>query len=169
MHRSSSAPTQRDAAATPELAERGVSLPWAFLAAGWTLLVWGLLTTPAPPQVPSGWLPAAVQPWQDKIGHAGLFFVQAGLVQRALRARLGAGRAFVVGAALALLLGGVTEIRQRWVANREADVLDFAADAGGALLYGALLFVGRSLPGAADSATADAAADEPRPTTVVGS
>src|SRR4051794_32577274 len=85
-------------AAPPGRAARAV---WAVLAAGWALLVWGLLTTPAPPAMPATWLPAAVQPWQDKIGHVGLFFVQAGLLQRALRERLGVGRAFVLAATLA--------------------------------------------------------------------
>ena len=124
---------------------------WGALAVLWTAFVWALLTTPAPPQVPPSWLPLALQPVQDKLGHAGIFFVQAGLLQRASRRRLGGRRAFLVALAACLLLGAATELRQRWVPHREADVRDLVADLGGALLYGAALAGGWRFVGASST------------------
>ena len=118
------------------------SATWGVLAAAWAALIWALLTTPVPPQVPPSWLPGALLPVQDKLGHAGIFFVQAGLLQRALRRRLGGRRALLAALVACLLLGAATELRQRWVPHREGDLLDLLADLAGATLYGALLATG---------------------------
>jgi len=123
---------------------------WTIAALGWTVLVWALLTTPTPPHLPSGWMPPVIRPWSDKLAHAALFLVEAGLLERALDTARVPLRRFRFAAALGacLLLGAASELRQRAIATREASMGDFAADALGALLYGGLLAAARSRPGA---------------------
>ena len=97
-------------------------------------------------------LPAA-----DKLGHAALFFVQAWLLHRALLAQRGAGRwALPVVLAAAVAWGAITELAQRWVPGRDADVLDLVADVAGALGWGGLEWLSRRrrrAPGAAPGRT----------------
>jgi VanZ family protein len=108
---------------------------WTLAAAAWALLVWWLLTFRLPAALPVAvdWLPTTLLPWQDKLAHAGLFFVQALLVERAAVERLLPGRAFLLAIAVCAALGAATELRQRHVAGRDADAGDFAADVIGAL------------------------------------
>jgi len=117
---------------------------WSTLAIAWAVLIVALLETPSPPSLPGGpWMPGAVQPFVDKIGHAGLFFVQAALVERALTRRLGRRGAWLAALAVVVVFGAATEIAQRWVPPRDASFGDLAADVGGALLYGVLLLADR--------------------------
>lgn len=116
---------------------------WAVLASLWAVLVWMLLTWPPPPSAPDlgDWLLWPLARVADKLGHAALFLVQTLLLHRALHAegRSAGGRALAAAVALAILYGGVTELRQRGVERREADPWDFAADDAGALGYAVAL------------------------------
>jgi VanZ family protein len=121
---------------------RNASLVFAILAAAWALLVWALLTASEVPgmSIVSTLIPPALQPWQDKVGHAALFLVQALLLERAAVGRLGARRALLLAVGCCLALGLATELRQRGLPGRDADAADFGADVGGAVIYaGALL------------------------------
>ena len=107
---------------------------WALLAFAWAALVWWLLTAEAlaaPPLVVD-WVPPAIRAWPDKVGHAALFLVQAWLVARAARERLGVPRALLLALSLCVALGAATELRQRRVPGRDADVVDLGADLVGA-------------------------------------
>ena len=117
---------------------------WRALAALWAVLVWVLLTWPPPPSAPDlgDWLLWPLARAADKLGHAALFLMQALLLHRALRAggrSSGGGAALAAAVALAILYGGVTELRQRGVERRDADAWDFAADSAGALGYAVAL------------------------------
>jgi VanZ family protein len=103
---------------------------WALLALAWALLVWGLLTAPDVPPAPlvDAMMPAILLPWEDKLAHAAVFFVQALLATRAASDRLGGTRAALAAVALCAAMGLATEWRQRALPGREADAADFAAD-----------------------------------------
>jgi len=103
---------------------------WALLALAWALLVWVLLTAPDVPPAPlvDAMMPAMLEPWADKLAHAGVFFVQTLLATRAASDRLGARRAALAAVALCAAMGLATERRQRALPGREADAADFAAD-----------------------------------------
>ena len=122
------------------------------LAAAWAMAAWLLLTTPPPPPAAlPPWMPASLLAWLpslDKLGHAGLFFVQALLLDRALAAPPGGSRrgALAWSIALVALLGAATELRQAWVPGRTADVLDLLADLAGGLAYAALAALIRRRP-----------------------
>jgi VanZ family protein len=120
---------------------------WALLALGWAALVWGLLTTDRLPeaQFVTHMLPEAFWPWQDKLGHAALFCVQMLLLERAVRERWATTRRVLGAVALCLLLGAATELRQRSLPHRDADVLDFVADAVGTFGATAALALGESV------------------------
>lgn len=113
------------------------SAAWSLLALGWALLVWGLLTATTIPgeALVSAWMPVGLRPWQDKAAHGALFLVQALLVDRAGVARLGRWRALLVAVGCCVALGMATELRQRSLPSRDADLGDFAADTVGAFAY----------------------------------
>jgi VanZ family protein len=123
----------------------GSSAGWALVAVAWALLVWWLLTFEPPSEAPLAvdWLPVMVLPWTDKLAHAALFFVQALFVERAAVERCGGGRALLLAFAVCLVLGGATELRQRSVPHRDADVADFAANVAGAVAAAAALPLSR--------------------------
>ena len=127
----------------PSLA--GPRAAWPLVAFAWALLVWWLLTfeprSGAPLDV--DWLPVMFLPWTDKLAHAGLFFVQALLVVRAAVERLGRGRALLLAFIVCLALGAATELRQRSVPHRDADLADFGANVAGAMAAAAALPLSR--------------------------
>jgi hypothetical protein len=110
------------------------------LAAGWAVLTWVLLTSKDAPVGP--WYPW--MPWVFNLSHAPLFGVQAALIGLTLRPGAVPGpdavppdrsarRAFLLGAALALLYGVLIEWRQAQVPGRTASGLDVITDGIGAL------------------------------------
>ena len=129
----------------PSLA--GSRVAWPLVAVAWALLLWWLLTFEPRGEGPLvvDWLPAFSLPWTDKVAHAGLFFVQALLVVRAAVERFGRGRALLLALAVCLVLGAATELRQRAIPHRDADVADFGADVIGTLAAAAALPLSRRL------------------------
>src|SRR5688572_3178853 len=127
------------------LSRAGPRAGWALVAIAWALIVWWLLTFEPPAEAPLAvdWLPMVFPPWTDKLAHAGLFFVQALLVERAAVERFGRGRALLLAFAVCLVLGAATELRQRTVPRRDADVADFAANLVGTVVAGAALPLSR--------------------------
>ncbi len=104
---------------------------WLFvvLAALWAaLLYWESSRANPFPFLPEGILS------QDKLLHAGAYAVLGALVAAALRARgTGAGRAVVLAVLVAAAYGATDEWHQAHVPGRDADPLDWAADAVGAI------------------------------------
>jgi VanZ family protein len=91
------------------------------LAAGWTLLIWALLS------IPGSSLPSS-QVWSyDKVGHAGLFFILSLLWLNAVR---GKSTRIISGIVIAgILLGPVSEWYQSILPiGRVADPFDAVAD-----------------------------------------
>jgi len=106
-----------------------------FIAAAiWALFILYALLTPGS-DVPS------IQLWMgDKIVHAILFFIQMALVwkciaQGAVLPHRALGYAFLI----TVLFGMTTELLQLLAVERSADAFDAVADAGGALLFWALI------------------------------
>ncbi|MGB0367974.1 MAG: VanZ family protein [Flavobacteriales bacterium] len=98
------------------------------LAVFWTaFIVYGLLSEPSGiPRFP--WL---AKPGMDKVIHAVLFGVEAGLIALSLPS---SGKKLVLYNLLwCFLLGGFLEVAQYyWVDGRNGDVLDLIADMAGA-------------------------------------
>ncbi|HVS01943.1 MAG TPA: VanZ family protein [Thermoanaerobaculia bacterium] len=105
------------------------------LALGWAALVGWLLTAPAPAAVPvPPWVPAWAAAVADEAVHAVLFAVLALTTHRALAGhRLPAP--LLLATALTVAYGAVTELAQRGVPGRSAELSDLLADALGALVY----------------------------------
>ena len=108
-------------------------------ALAWAGLIFLLSSQPSPavqpPSIPHG----------DKLAHAGAYAILAWLAARALLAGGTApARALLLAVLLGSLYGASDELHQSFVPGRDADPLDWAADAAGALL-GAAAAVG--LPG----------------------
>ncbi|HEV8631825.1 MAG TPA: VanZ family protein [Thermoanaerobaculia bacterium] len=130
---------------------RPAAIAWSSLALSWTLLVWVLLTAPQTPesQLVDALLPALLRPWQDKLAHLMLFLVQTLLVERAASARRRPAstrdrwHALLLAIGCSLALGAATELRQRTIPSRDADPLDFAADAAGAATWAGTLALSR--------------------------
>lgn len=101
-------------------------------ALAWAILIAAVLFAP-PAAVPS-WPP--LPPHFDKLIHALLFAVLAGLVARALalRRRRSARRVVALTFALCVGYGVATELAQRRFFDRSAELGDLAADAAGAAL-----------------------------------
>jgi VanZ family protein len=72
-------------------------------------------------------------PYLDKVAHAGYFGVLAAAVDRGLALRRAAP-----AVAVALAVGAADELHQRNLPGREADLLDWCADAFGALAAASL-------------------------------
>ncbi len=71
----------------------------------------------------------------DKLLHAGAYAVLGALVAAAFRARgVGAGRAVALAVLVAAAYGATDEWHQAYVPGRDADPLDWSADAVGAAL-----------------------------------
>ncbi len=92
--------------------------------------------------IPGSRLPAIDLPQSDKVVHALLYGVLAGLTRRALdRSRPGGTtRSHLLLAILIATAYGITdEVHQLWTPQRTADWRDVVADAGGAMLGAATL------------------------------
>lgn len=113
----------------PRAPARGVRLG---AAGAWAVLVSVLLWTSGP-EAPSGWiwLGAFEEAGGDKLGHGGLFLVQAWLL---CRCRRGLPTAAWLGGCLLLtvLFGALTEAVQVPLGGREGELGDLVADALGA-------------------------------------
>lgn len=75
--------------------------------------------------------------WQDKVQHAGAFFIMGLLAYRAaawLFPRCGHGAHLLIAFCFASLYGATDEIHQYFVPERSSDILDWVADTVGALL-----------------------------------
>jgi VanZ family protein len=101
--------------------------------------LFGLSSMPRPPEAP-----ATLDFLSDKAGHALLYAGLAALVLRALAG--GWSRPVTAGMAslavtISILYGATDEIHQHFVPPREMDALDLAADAVGATLAAALLYI----------------------------
>lgn len=103
----------------------------AVAAGAWAALIAVLLWASGPESPPQwGWIAAFEEAGGDKLGHAGLFLVQAWLLCRAgPRTPAWAGACLV----LAVLYGALTEAVQGFLPGRDGDLGDLAADAVGAL------------------------------------
>ncbi len=113
------------ARSTPLLVYQRLSLLPALLWAG---LIFYMSSMSEPPQ-PKFWLP----PHADKIVHAGLYAILAGLLYPPLRLRgIRATRAAIIALILASLYGITDELHQSRIDNRHADIWDWAADTIGA-------------------------------------
>lgn len=109
--------------ALPSPVDAGGLRPLRLVAAvAWAASVWMLSSMSDPPGTD-----LVAFPFQDKVAHLGLFFVQAGLLRFAgLRAPW--------AVAIAVSLGAVDELHQAFVPDRSPDLVDLAADAVGAAL-----------------------------------
>lgn len=96
-------------------------------ALAWVALTWWLSSQTSPPG--AGLLDL---PFADKIGHAGLFAVQAGLLRLA-------GLSWGHAVLFATALGALDELHQAFVPDRRPDLLDLAADAVGASIGAAVV------------------------------
>ncbi|HEX9049038.1 MAG TPA: VanZ family protein [Anaeromyxobacter sp.] len=108
---------------------RGRAWPFALLALLWAaVLFWESSRANPFPFLPAGLLA------QDKLLHAGAYAVLGALVAAALRAGGAAARRAVALAVLvAAVYGATDEWHQAYVPGRDADPLDWAADAAGAI------------------------------------
>ena len=107
---------------------RSPALRWGAVI-GWAACIFVASATPRP--ITPGWLDWL--PYSDKWLHAGVYAVLCLLLCRAWNVATGLSRlelaAVVIGAAL---YGLTDEVHQIFVETRTFDVLDIAADAGGA-------------------------------------
>jgi VanZ family protein len=122
-----------------DTASRPVTL---LLVVAWAIMLLYLSLTPAPPRVegPLGW---------DKLQHAAALGVMAFLVLRASLSFCATPfSSACTGFVFATLFGGLIEImQQRFTANRQADPIDFVADAIGALIAVLLTRIGPCVRG----------------------
>jgi len=101
----------------------------------WSIVLLYLSLIPSPPQIegPFGW---------DKLQHAAALGVMALMVSWAcIAAQKTLIRSVCIGFVYATLFGGVIEVLQEFfTTSRQADPLDFAADALGALIAVIVLY-----------------------------
>ncbi len=112
---------------------------WTALVTLWSVILLHLSLAPDPPRIEGvfGW---------DKLQHAAALGTLAFMTARAcLASRLPLFRSAIVGFVYATLFGGLIEILQEFLTTyRQADPLDFAADAAGAFIAVATLcFISR--------------------------
>lgn len=105
----------------PLLRSRPARVAAGVAAVAWAAAIWWLSSQPEPPG--SDMVPDV--PYVDKLAHAALFGVLAGLTRLA-----GAGRH--AAWLLALTVGAVDELHQAFVPQREPELLDLLADGAGA-------------------------------------
>lgn len=106
----------------------------------WALLTAALLLSPGLPDVSVGsWMPHWLRPMADKVVHAGLFWVLVHLVDRAARQSRGPMSALKWTVLLATPWMVALELGQRWIPNREFDLLDICAGALGIVAGAALI------------------------------
>ncbi len=109
---------------------RARAWPYALLALAWA----GVLFWESSRANPFPFLPEAILS-EDKLLHAGAYAVLGALVAAALRGtRLRPGRVVVLAVLVAAAYGATDEWHQSYVPGRDADPLDWAADASGAIL-----------------------------------
>ncbi len=108
---------------------RGQGRAFAALSLLWAaVLFWESSRANPFPFLPEGLLS------HDKLLHAGAYAVLGALVAAALRARgVAAGRAVALAVLAAAAYGATDEWHQAYVPGRDADPLDWAADAVGAV------------------------------------
>ncbi len=108
---------------------RGRSAVLVVLAIAWAgVLFWESSRANPFPFLPEGLLS------HDKLLHAGAYAVLGALVAAALRARgSGAARAVALAVVVAAAYGATDEWHQAYVPGRDADPLDWTADAVGAI------------------------------------
>lgn len=94
---------------------------------GWAVLIEGLLLWPSPPEVPRLFSSIGF----DKIGHAGLFAVQAALGAWALAEHRRRAWPALAGT---IAFGAFTELQQHFMPSRAMELGDLLADAAGAVL-----------------------------------
>jgi VanZ family protein len=124
-----------------------LALAWA-----WTILTAVALLVPGRADDDMGrWLPAVLEPFADKLVHAGLFFVLVVLISRAVngesdgqesggqkkKGRAGLGATLLSVGLFVILL----EIGQFWVPNRTFETFDIVAGLVGALVATVLIVV----------------------------
>lgn len=109
-------------------ARRRVAL-LAALAAAWAGAIFWASSQPEPQRyLPERFL------LHDKLLHAAIYAVLGALVAATIRAtRVPAGRALALAALLGTAYGATDEWHQSYVPGRDADPVDLAADAAGAL------------------------------------
>jgi len=128
--------------------KRNQALAWVW---AWAILTAAALLVPGRPDDDMGrWLPAVLEPFADKLVHAGLFFVLVVLTNRAVNVESGGDRGGEgrtkkgrAGLGTTLLSVGlfvvVLEIAQLWVPNRSVEALDIVAGLVGALVATVLI------------------------------
>ncbi len=99
----------------------------ALAAAGWSLALLGVGSIPAEA------LAVAPRVW-DKLAHAVGYGLFGALAALALAARLRGGALIAAATGLAVAVGGLDELHQRWVPGRACDLADLLADGLGALV-----------------------------------
>lgn len=75
----------------------------------------------------------------DKMVHGALFLIEAHVLRRYLRWRVGAARALPLAVAGSLAFAGCSELAQLVIPFRSADGWDLLADAAGILAYAAVV------------------------------
>ena len=113
---------------------------YKFPAFLWAIIIWILLTMPGK-SLPS------INIWNfDKLAHAGVFFLQALLLYRALMFPtpiliLKKIKPFIATAVFTFLYGSLSEIYQSLIPDRTPDVKDAIANTFGLILFALVLFL----------------------------
>ena len=107
-------------------------LPSLAVAAAVAVLL--LMPQASLPDAPS-WLPSSWDAILDKLGHAGLFFVLAGLWYRSVLRLRKRSSPLALAVLAATAYGGLLELAQALTPTRDASLADAAADLAGALLF----------------------------------
>jgi VanZ family protein len=102
-------------------------------ALGWALLIAGLLLLPLEPVAPLlAPLPVSISQVSDKLAHVFLFFTLTLLLSRSLDRTAGVASSLVWAFGMAVTYGAALELIQSFLPYREAEWLDFYANAAGA-------------------------------------
>lgn len=109
--------------------------PWTLAALAWAALIYLASSVPAG----DGRLPFPDTPGLDKVAHALSFGILAALLAQSLRST-GELASLMLAVVLTSAYGVADEWRQQFTPGRDADVLDWVADTGGAVLAAALVW-----------------------------